>query len=95
MNTVIALSENQSAWVATLAAGFVVLLVVIGLLEGLRRAVVALNDDIWSTWVSGKAALIRIGVHAIDEQVRPIESEVRGINGALQKVANALVNATR
>lgn len=57
MNTVIALSENQSAWVATLIAGFVVLLVVIGLLEGLRRAVVALNDDIWNTWVNGKAVV--------------------------------------
>lgn len=57
MNTVIALSENQSAWVATLAAGFVVLLVVIGLLEGLRRAVVTLHDDIWSTWVNGKAVV--------------------------------------
>ncbi len=57
MRTVIALSENQSAWVATLAAGFVVLLVVIGLLEGLRRAVVALNDDIWNTWVNGKAVV--------------------------------------
>jgi hypothetical protein len=55
--TVIALSDNQSAWVATLIAGFVVLLVVIGLLEGLRRAVVALNDDIWDTWVNGKAVV--------------------------------------
>jgi len=55
--TVIALSENQSAWVITLAVGFVVLLVVIALLEGLRRAVVALNDDIWSTWVNGKAVV--------------------------------------
>ncbi len=55
--TVIALSDNQSAWVITLAVGFVVLLVVIALLEGLRRAVVALNDDIWSTWVNGKAVV--------------------------------------
>jgi len=55
--TVIALSENQSAWVITLAVGFVVLLVVIALLEGLRRAVVALNDDIWRTWVNGKAVV--------------------------------------
>lgn len=57
MNTAIALSENQSAWLATLIAGFVVLLVVIGLLEGLRRAVVALNNDIWQTWVNGKAVV--------------------------------------
>lgn len=55
--TVIALSENQDAWVITLVVGFVVLLVVIALLEGLRRAVVALNDDIWTTWVNGKAVV--------------------------------------
>lgn len=55
--TVIALSENQSAWWITLAVGFVVLLVVIALLEGLRRAVIALNDDIWGTWVNGKAVV--------------------------------------
>ena len=52
-----ALSENQSAWVYTLAAGFVVLLVVIALLEGLRRTVKTLNDDIWTTWVNGKAVV--------------------------------------
>ncbi|HVF78380.1 MAG TPA: hypothetical protein VNA28_08780 [Solirubrobacteraceae bacterium] len=51
------MSENQDAWVITLIAGFVVLLVVIALLEGLRRAVVRLNDDIWSTWVNGKAVV--------------------------------------
>ncbi|MEJ7785030.1 MAG: hypothetical protein WKF96_09525 [Solirubrobacteraceae bacterium] len=45
--------------------------------------------------IAATAALIRIGVHAIDDQTRPIESEVRGINGALQKVAAALTNATR
>ncbi len=39
--------------------------------------------------------LIRIGVHAIDDQLRPIEPEIRGINGALEKVANALANAGR
>ena len=55
--TVLALSENQTAWVATLVAGFVVLLVVIALLEGLRRAVVKLNEDIWATWVNGKAVV--------------------------------------
>lgn len=55
--TVLALSENQSAWVYTLAAGFVVLLVVIALLEALRRAVVTLNADIWTTWVNGKAVV--------------------------------------
>jgi hypothetical protein len=51
------MSDNQSAWLATLVAGFVVLLVVIALLEGLRRAVVTLNKDIWTTWVNGKAVV--------------------------------------
>ncbi|MEA2142136.1 MAG: hypothetical protein QOI64_566 [Solirubrobacteraceae bacterium] len=55
--TVVALSENQSAWVYTLVVGFVVLLVVIALLETLRRTVVRLNDDIWNTWVNGKAVV--------------------------------------
>ena len=54
---VLALSSNQSAWAATLVAGLVVLLVVIALLEGLRRAVVALNGNIWKTWVSGKSVV--------------------------------------
>jgi len=57
MSTLVAMSENQSAWVYTLAAGFVVLLVVIALLEGLRRTVKTLNDDIWTTWVNGKAVV--------------------------------------
>ena len=55
--TVIALSENQFTRLGTLVAGFVVLLVVIALLEGLRRAVNRLHDDIWSTWVNGKAVV--------------------------------------
>jgi hypothetical protein len=37
--------------------GFVVLLVVIALLEILRRTVLKLNDDIWDTWVNGKAVV--------------------------------------
>jgi hypothetical protein len=49
-----ALSDNQSAWTYTLIAGFVVLLVVIALLEALRRTVSKLNDDLWKTWLSGK-----------------------------------------
>lgn len=57
MTTLVALSENQSAWVYTLIVGFVVLLVVIALLEGLRRTVKTLNDDIWTTWVNGKAVV--------------------------------------
>jgi uncharacterized protein HemY len=55
--TMLALSDNQSAWVGTLVVGFVVLLVVIALLEMLRRAVNTLGDDIWSTWVNGKAVV--------------------------------------
>ena len=55
--TLLALSDNQSAWAGTLVVGFVVLLVVIALLEGLRRAVNTLGDDIWSTWVNGKAVV--------------------------------------
>lgn len=55
--TMLALSENQSAWVYTLAAGLVVLIVVLALLEGLRRAVLKLHDDLWQTWVSGKAVV--------------------------------------
>ncbi len=54
---VVAMSENQSAWVYTLVVGFVVLLVVIALLETLRRTVLQLNDDIWDTWVNGKAVV--------------------------------------
>lgn len=57
MTTLAALSSNQTAWVATLVAAVVVLLVVIVLLEMLRRAVVKLNDDLWETWVSGKAVV--------------------------------------
>ncbi len=57
MTTVLALSENQSAWTYTLVVGVVVLLVVIVLLELLRRAVVKLNADIWDTWVNGKAVV--------------------------------------
>ena len=52
-----ALSENQNAWVASLVVGVVVLLVVIALLEMLRRTVLKLNDDLWQTWVSGKAVV--------------------------------------
>ena len=55
--TFAALSENQNAWVTTLIVGVVILLVVIALLETLRRTVVKLNDDLWTTWVSGKAVV--------------------------------------
>jgi len=59
--TVLALSSNQSAWVYTLIAAAVVLLVVIALLEGLRRAVRKLEGDLWSTWVSGKDVVRNTG----------------------------------
>ena len=59
--TVLALSSNQSAWVYTLVAGFVVLLVVIALLEGLRRTVKNLERNLWTTWVSGKSVVRHTG----------------------------------
>ena len=55
--TLAAMSSNQNAWATTLVVGVVVLLVVIVLLEGLRRAVVKLNGDLWETWVNGKAVV--------------------------------------
>jgi uncharacterized protein HemY len=55
--TMVAMSDNQNAWLITLIAGVVVLLVVIALLEGLRRSVLKLNEDIWQTWVNGKAVV--------------------------------------
>ena len=57
MTLLTAVSENQSAWQITLVVGLVVLLVVVALLETLRRTVVTLNDDIWTTWVNGKAVV--------------------------------------
>jgi hypothetical protein len=59
--TVLALSSNQSAWVYTLIVGFVVLLVVIALLEGLRRTVKQLEGNLWTTWVTGKAVVRHTG----------------------------------
>lgn len=55
--TMLALTDNQSAWVGTLVVGFVVLLVVIGLLEGLRRAVLKLETSLWQTWCNGKSVV--------------------------------------
>jgi uncharacterized protein HemY len=57
MMPVLALSSNQSAWVYTLVVGVVVLLVVVALLEGLRRSVARLSDRLWKTWVSGKSVV--------------------------------------
>jgi uncharacterized protein HemY len=57
LTTLAALSENQNAWAITLVVGVVILLVVIALLELLRRTVIKLGDDLWGTWVSGKAVV--------------------------------------
>jgi hypothetical protein len=59
--TVLATSSNQKAWVITLIAAFVVLLVVIGLLDFLRRSVNSLEKSLWTTWVSGKAVVKHTG----------------------------------
>lgn len=55
--TMLALSDNQSAWSITLVAGVVILLVVIVLLEVLRRSVRKLEMGLWRTWVSGKSVV--------------------------------------
>jgi len=57
VTVILALSENQSAWVYTLVVAVVVLLVVIALLETLRRTVLQLERDLWTTWVSGKSVV--------------------------------------
>jgi len=57
VTVILALSENQNAWVYTLVVAVVVLLVVIALLETLRRTVLQLERDLWTTWVSGKAVV--------------------------------------
>jgi uncharacterized protein HemY len=74
--TLLAMSSNQSAWVGTLVAGLVVLLVVIVLLEGLRRAVVALNKDIWETWVNGKAVVRHTGTTYLLKNTRDAGEEL-------------------
>lgn len=55
--TVLAMSDNQSAWVTTLVAGAVVLVVVLILLEVLRRTVLKLNADLWQLWMNGKGVV--------------------------------------
>lgn len=74
--TLLALSSNQSAWLFTLIAGLVVLLVVIVLLEGLRRAVVALNKNIWETWVNGKAVVKHTGTTYLLKNTRDSGEEL-------------------
>ena len=72
----VAMSDNQSAWLATLVAGLVVLLVVIALLEGLRRAVAALSADIWSAWVNGKAVVRHTGTTFLLKNTRDSGEEL-------------------
>ena len=74
--TVLALSSNQKAWVATLIVGVVVLLVVIALLEGLRRAVLALNANLWATWVNGKAVVRNTGTTYLLKNTRDSGDEL-------------------
>ncbi|MDX6708426.1 MAG: hypothetical protein QOK16_1041 [Solirubrobacteraceae bacterium] len=71
-----ALSSNQSAWVYTLVAGLIVLLVVIALLEGLRRTVLALEIDIWETWVKGKAVVKHTGTTYLLKNTRDSGEEL-------------------
>ncbi|HEX8157784.1 MAG TPA: hypothetical protein VF526_10410 [Solirubrobacteraceae bacterium] len=74
--TIMALSSNQSAWVYTLVAGLIVLLVVIALLEGLRRTVLALEQDIWETWVKGKAVVKHTGTTYLLKNTRDSGEEL-------------------
>jgi len=71
-----ALSSNQSAWVYTLVAGLIVLLVVVALLEGLRRTVLALEKDIWETWVKGKAVVKHTGTTYLLKNTRDSGEEL-------------------
>lgn len=76
--TIAALSDNQSAWVISLVVGVVVLLVVIALLEGLRRAVIKLNDDLWTTWVTGKAVVKNTAMTYLLKNTRDSGDELVG-----------------
>jgi hypothetical protein len=76
MTVLAALSSNQSAWVYTLVAALVVLVVVVVLLEGLRRTVVALEKDIWATWVNGKAVVRYTGTTYLLKNTRDSADEL-------------------
>lgn len=54
MNTVIALSANQTAWWITLAVGLIVAIVVAVLLEMLRRTVLGVEQSVSDAWDAGK-----------------------------------------
>ena len=52
--TEIAMSTNETAWLATLGVGLVVALVVWGLLEQVRRTVRAVERAVNDVWTMGK-----------------------------------------
>lgn len=54
MTTVIALTANQTAWLFTLVAGVVVLVVVALLLEMLRRTVLKVEASVLEAWEAGR-----------------------------------------
>jgi hypothetical protein len=54
METLVALSTNQTAWWISLGVGLVVALVVWGLLEALRRTVVEVERAVDDVWTMGK-----------------------------------------
>ncbi len=54
MTTVLALTSNQDAWLVTLAAGLVVLVVVGALLEVLRRTVLVVEETVAEAWEAGR-----------------------------------------
>lgn len=54
METVVAVSTNQTAWWISLGVGLVVALVVWGLLEALRRTVVEVERAVDDVWTMGK-----------------------------------------
>jgi type II secretory pathway component PulF len=76
ISTVIALSDNQSAWTYTLIVGLVVLLVVIALLETLRRSVRWLDKSLWTTWVAGKSVVKHTGTTYLLKNTRQSGEEL-------------------
>jgi hypothetical protein len=54
MTTIVALTDNQTAWWITLGVGLVVALVVWGLLEALRRTVNQVEKSVSDLWTSGQ-----------------------------------------
>jgi hypothetical protein len=52
--TTLALSANEIAWLGTLAVGLVVAIVVLALLEQLRRTVLEVELAVTRVWTAGK-----------------------------------------